>query len=53
MTQADLEQRGQTIREDSKVWTVLFGAVLIALALALSAEINRPWINGVDFKRIA
>ena len=27
----------------------LFAAVLILLALALSLEINRPWINGVDF----
>src|SRR6188472_1449132 len=49
MTQTDLEQRGQTIGEDSKVWTALFAAVLIALTLALSIEINRPWINGVDF----
>src|SRR6188508_3374459 len=49
MTQPYLEPREQKVLQDSKVWTVLFAAVLVALALALSAEINRPWINGVDF----
>ena len=49
MTQPDLEQGGQKTLQDSKVWVALFAAVLISLALALSAEINRPWIHGVDF----
>ena len=49
MTQAYLEQGEQKIFHDSKVWMALFAAILISLALALSAEINRPWINGVDF----
>ncbi|HWM25410.1 MAG TPA: hypothetical protein VNP98_11335 [Chthoniobacterales bacterium] len=39
----------QKISHDSKVWMALFVAILISLALALSAEINRPWIKGVDF----
>lgn len=48
MNQVYLEQREQEIL-DSKVWMALFAAILISLALALSAEINRPFINGVDF----
>ena len=49
MTQPNLEQREQKLSQDSKVWTALFAVVLVSLAFALSAEINRPWINGVDF----
>ena len=33
----------------SKIWVALFAAVLIWLALVLSWEIRRPWIDGVDY----
>ncbi len=48
MTQP-LQQREQKVFHDSKGWMALFAAILISLAFALSAEINRPFINGVDF----
>lgn len=34
---------------DSRIWVALFAAVLIWLALVLSWEIRRPWIDGVDY----
>jgi dolichyl-phosphate-mannose-protein mannosyltransferase len=33
----------------SKVWVALFAATVIWLAVVLSWEITRPWVNGVDY----
>lgn len=41
--------RHQSNDGGSKIWVALFAAVLIWLALVLSWEIRRPWIDGVDF----
>ncbi|HYJ03705.1 MAG TPA: glycosyltransferase family 39 protein [Chthoniobacterales bacterium] len=41
--------RQQPNEGGSKIWLALFAAVLIWLALVLSWEIRRPWIDGVDF----
>jgi 4-amino-4-deoxy-L-arabinose transferase-like glycosyltransferase len=41
--------RQQQSDGSSKIWVALFGVVLIWLALVLSWEIRRPWIDGVDF----
>ncbi|MFL6521256.1 MAG: glycosyltransferase family 39 protein [Chthoniobacterales bacterium] len=49
MSRPELELGGEKILENGKVWMALFAAILISMALVLSAEINRPWINGVDF----
>lgn len=49
MTPAQLELQRQPTAGYSKIWVALFAAVLIWLALALSWEIRRPWIEGVDF----
>lgn len=33
----------------TRIWTALFAATLLWFAFVLSSEINRPWINGVDY----
>ena len=33
----------------SKIWTALFAVVLIWLAVALSWDMRRPWVEGVDY----
>ena len=49
MNQPQLEPQSQPIARGSKIWVVLFGVILIWLALVLCWEIRRPWIDGVDF----
>lgn len=49
MIQPQPEPQGQQIVGGSKIWAVLFAAILIWLGLVLSWEIRRPWIDGVDF----
>jgi hypothetical protein len=44
-----LEPQGESSPRASKIWVALFAVVLIWLALVLSWEIRRPWIDGVDF----
>ena len=33
----------------SKIWIALFGGVLLWLVVALSWDIRRPWVEGVDY----
>ena len=49
MNQPRLESPGQSIARRSQVWVAIFGVILIWLAVVLSWEIRRPWIDGVDF----
>jgi hypothetical protein len=49
MDQPQLESHGQPIARRSMIWVALFAVVLIWLALVLSWEIRRPWIESVDF----
>lgn len=36
-------------QQNDKIWTALFVATVIWLAVVLSWEITRPWIHGVDY----
>jgi hypothetical protein len=49
MTSAQSEPQTGQIPGNSRIWVTLFAVVLIGLAFALSREIHRPWIDGVDF----
>jgi Dolichyl-phosphate-mannose-protein mannosyltransferase len=43
------ESRDQQIARGSRIWIGLFAVILVGLALVLSWEIRRPWIDGLDF----
>jgi 4-amino-4-deoxy-L-arabinose transferase-like glycosyltransferase len=49
MVRGHLESQQRENRASSKIWAALFAVTLIWLAVFLSWEITRPWINGVDY----
>jgi 4-amino-4-deoxy-L-arabinose transferase-like glycosyltransferase len=49
MERPQLELNGQQIVRGSKIWVTIFAVILVWLALVLSWDIRRPWIESVDF----
>jgi hypothetical protein len=49
MVRPHLESRPDQNGKGSRIWTALFAATLVWLAVVLSWEITRPWVNGVDY----
>jgi 4-amino-4-deoxy-L-arabinose transferase-like glycosyltransferase len=49
MSQPHAEDPAVESALQSRIWLALFGATLIWLAFVLTAEIDRPWINGSDY----
>ncbi len=49
MIRAKSEPQQHQRSGNSKFWTALFAATVIWLAVVLSWEITRPWINAVDY----
>jgi 4-amino-4-deoxy-L-arabinose transferase-like glycosyltransferase len=49
MIQPYTERSPEPFGRDAKIWTILFAAVMLWLAVLLCSEIDRPWINGVDY----
>ena len=43
------EQPLEPLNRDAKIWTALFAVVVLWLGFVLCLEIDRPWINGVDY----
>jgi 4-amino-4-deoxy-L-arabinose transferase-like glycosyltransferase len=49
MNQPSVESSSGASRRESEGWIALFGIVFVWLAVMLFWQVNRPWINGVDY----